>query len=291
MSSMQGCSISLPQAEEGREWLHLRRAVAGHGALPWGGFKALERRGQAVFDALEALGDALLAGLEESLPLPAGHLRAAAPTMADRRRYAAGSNPLSDSYMRLFHCRPPHALRWGALESSHPRLPTLHSSQHAPLSWCVLADPPGFDEEHRMHVDVGLLTVAPLALTQGLQVLQCTSSDDHRAGAGAGAGDGDDSDLGSWRWVDLEPPAAPGTIAVFGGEVLSLLSGGAVPALFHRIARPDAERPRVSMPFFQRPPREHVLSVPPGAGGGAPSKPMRMDEYWNRVLKRQPYNL
>ena len=54
------------------------------------------------------------------------------------------------------------------------------------------------------HIDVGLLTLAPLTAVAGLQaLLQERENEDGRP---------------NWRWFDLEP-SAPGTVVVFGGEV------------------------------------------------------------------------
>jgi isopenicillin N synthase-like dioxygenase len=58
-------------------------------------------------------------------------------------------------------------------------------------------------------------------------------------------------------------PCDPGSVAVNGGEMLDLASGGYYPATTHRVVNPtgdEARRPRMSLPLFLQPADEVVLA-------------------------------
>lgn len=88
------------------------------------------------------------------------------------------------------------------------------------------------------HEDINLLTVLPAANEPGLQLLDATG-----------------------RWHEV--PCDPGSVAVNGGEMLDLASGGYYPATTHRVVNPTgdaARRPRMSLPLFLHPADDVVLA-------------------------------
>lgn len=88
------------------------------------------------------------------------------------------------------------------------------------------------------HEDINLLTVLPASDEPGLELRR--------------------SD-GSWYPV----PCDPGSLAINGGEMLDLASGGYYPATTHRVINPmgdGARRARMSLPFFLHPADDVVLA-------------------------------
>jgi isopenicillin N synthase-like dioxygenase len=88
------------------------------------------------------------------------------------------------------------------------------------------------------HEDINLLTVLPAANEPGLELLDATG-----------------------RWFAV--PCDPGSLAVNGGEMLDLASGGYYPATTHRVVNPTGEavtRPRMSLPLFLHPADDVVLA-------------------------------
>jgi isopenicillin N synthase-like dioxygenase len=88
------------------------------------------------------------------------------------------------------------------------------------------------------HEDINLLTVLPASDEAGLELL------------------GTD---GAWYPV----PCDPGSLAVNGGEMLDLASGGYYPATTHRVVNPTgdaARRPRMSLPLFLHPADDVILA-------------------------------
>jgi isopenicillin N synthase-like dioxygenase len=88
------------------------------------------------------------------------------------------------------------------------------------------------------HEDINLLTVLPASDEPGLELLGAN---------------------GEWYPV----PCDPGSLAVNGGEMLDLASGGYYPATTHRVVNPVGEaalRPRMSLPLFLHPADDVVLA-------------------------------
>ena len=88
------------------------------------------------------------------------------------------------------------------------------------------------------HEDINLLTVLPASDEAGLELLGTN---------------------GEWYPV----PCDPGSLAVNGGEMLDLASGGYYPATTHRVVNPTGEaalRPRMSLPMFLHPADDVVLA-------------------------------
>ena len=88
------------------------------------------------------------------------------------------------------------------------------------------------------HEDINLLTVLPASDQPGLELLGAN---------------------GEWYPV----PCDPGSLAVNGGEMLDLASGGYYPATTHRVVNPVGEaalRPRMSLPLFLHPGDDVVLA-------------------------------
>jgi isopenicillin N synthase-like dioxygenase len=88
------------------------------------------------------------------------------------------------------------------------------------------------------HEDINLLTVLPASDEPGLELLGTN---------------------GEWYPV----PCDPGSLAVNGGEMLDLASGGHYPATTHRVVNPTGEgalRPRMSLPLFLHPADDVVLA-------------------------------
>ncbi len=88
------------------------------------------------------------------------------------------------------------------------------------------------------HEDINLLTVLPAADEPGLELLRAD---------------------GSWYPVPLDH----GALAINGGEMLDLASGGYFPATTHRVVNPSGEaatRPRMSLPMFLHPANDVVLA-------------------------------
>ena len=111
---------------------------------------------------------------------------------------------------------------------------------------------------------MGVLTLAPLSSTPGLQSLGLQPN-------------------GEWRWYDLEGERTHGLVAVFAGEVLARLIG--LRPLIHRVVRQPVER--ISMPYFQRTPAEHRVGGW-SDGGGRDAIEMRN---MFQMLKQVPYNV
>jgi isopenicillin N synthase-like dioxygenase len=88
------------------------------------------------------------------------------------------------------------------------------------------------------HEDINLLTVLPASNEAGLELLGTN---------------------GQWYPV----PCDPGSLAVNGGEMLDLASGGYYPATTHRVINPSGEaalRQRMSLPLFLHPADDVVLA-------------------------------
>jgi isopenicillin N synthase-like dioxygenase len=88
------------------------------------------------------------------------------------------------------------------------------------------------------HEDINLLTVLPASDQPGLELLDTN---------------------GMWHAV----PCDPGSLAVNGGEMLDLASGGWYPATTHRVVNPIGEaasKPRMSLPLFLHPADDVVLA-------------------------------
>ncbi len=86
------------------------------------------------------------------------------------------------------------------------------------------------------HEDINLLTVLPASDAPGLELLDRN---------------------GEWYPV----PCDPGSLAINGGEMLDLATGGYYPATTHRVVNPtgsDARRARMSLPLFLHP-ADHVV--------------------------------
>jgi isopenicillin N synthase-like dioxygenase len=99
-------------------------------------------------------------------------------------------------------------------------------------------------ERAAAHEDINLLTVLPASDQAGLELL------------------GTDG-----RWYPV--PCDPGSLAVNGGEMLDLASGGYFPATTHRVVNPigdAARRPRMSLPLFLQPADEVILAEGRTAG-------------------------
>jgi isopenicillin N synthase-like dioxygenase len=101
----------------------------------------------------------------------------------------------------------------------------------------LLGDVPEGAVRAAAHEDINLLTVLPASDQPGLELL--------------GTG-------GQWFAV----PCDPGSLAVNGGEMLDLASGGYYPATTHRVVNPVGEaarHPRMSLPLFLHPADDVVL--------------------------------
>ena len=86
------------------------------------------------------------------------------------------------------------------------------------------------------HEDINLITLLPEATEPGLELLQRDGS-----------------------WLPIHP--VPGQLIADTGDMLQRMTNGRFPATTHRVkAPPNAEGPRYSMPFFQHPHPDHVLS-------------------------------
>lgn len=88
------------------------------------------------------------------------------------------------------------------------------------------------------HEDINLLTLLPAATQPGLQLL---------------TRDGE--------WLNITPP--PGTIILDTGDMMSAVTGGALPATTHRVINPKEKKSggRLSMPFFMHPKPDAVLNA------------------------------
>lgn len=85
------------------------------------------------------------------------------------------------------------------------------------------------------HEDINLITLLVGATEPGLQILT-------REGA----------------WLNVQP--IPGQLIVDSGDMLQLMTNGRIPSTTHRVlAPPDADGPRLSMPFFIHPHPDFVL--------------------------------
>jgi isopenicillin N synthase-like dioxygenase len=103
----------------------------------------------------------------------------------------------------------------------------------------IIRYPPSPDAGLRSgaHRDTNLLTLLPAATGVGLQVR-----------------------VPDGTWSDV--PCEAGTIAVNGGVMLEMLSGGHYPSALHRVVVPEgsaAARPRMAMPLFLHPAHDVVL--------------------------------
>lgn len=95
----------------------------------------------------------------------------------------------------------------------------------------------------QVHVDIGLMTLIPLAATPGLQALDKT-----------------------WRvWADLEKTRRPRDLLVFFSDAIRVLTGGYIGGTVHRVMRHSALE-RMSIPFILRPPSDAPISLLPRAG-------------------------
>ena len=96
------------------------------------------------------------------------------------------------------------------------------------------------------HEDINLLTLLPAATEPGLQLL---------------THEGD--------WLDITPPA--GTIILDTGDMMSAVTGGALPATTHRVINPKGAEAsaRLSMPFFMHPRPDARLNSLVGTHEGA----------------------
>ncbi len=94
------------------------------------------------------------------------------------------------------------------------------------------------------HEDINLLTLLPAATQPGLQLL--TRQGD---------------------WLDIVPPA--GAIILDTGDMMNVITGGALPATTHRVVNPPGEstEARLSMPFFMHP-RPDARLIPLGRHSG-----------------------
>ncbi len=87
------------------------------------------------------------------------------------------------------------------------------------------------------HEDINLLTLLPAATQPGLQLLTPEG-----------------------EWLDIAPPA--GAIILDTGDMMTAVTGGALPATTHRVINPQgaSQGARLSMPFFMHPRPDAVLS-------------------------------
>jgi isopenicillin N synthase-like dioxygenase len=102
----------------------------------------------------------------------------------------------------------------------------------------LIGDVPDGAVRAAAHEDINLLTVLPASNEAGLELLGTN---------------------GQWYPV----PCDPGSLAVNGGEMLDLASGGYYPATTHRVVNPSGEaalRPRMSLPLFLHPADDVVLA-------------------------------
>ena len=102
----------------------------------------------------------------------------------------------------------------------------------------LIGDVPDGAVRAAAHEDINLLTVLPASNEAGLELL---------------------GPNGQWYPV----PCDPGSLAVNGGEMLDLASGGYYPATTHRVVNPSgeaAQRPRMSLPLFLHPADDVVLA-------------------------------
>lgn len=90
------------------------------------------------------------------------------------------------------------------------------------------------------HEDINLMTVLPVATEPGLQLM---------------TRDGD--------WIDVQTP--PNVMVCDSGDMMQLLTGGALRSTTHRVVNPsgDANRSRYSIPFFCHPRGDAVLQDDP----------------------------
>lgn len=102
----------------------------------------------------------------------------------------------------------------------------------------LAADPPPGSMRAAPHEDINLLTVLPAADAPGLQVLGRDGS-----------------------WINVADDA--GTITINAGDMLQLITGGAVRSATHRVINPsgpDASASRLSTPLFIQPADDVVLA-------------------------------
>lgn len=94
-----------------------------------------------------------------------------------------------------------------------------------------------------IHVDIGLLTLIPLASTPGLQAI----------------------DKARRVWVDLERDVRPRDLLVFPSDAFRVLTGGYIGGTVHRVMR-HPSRERYSVPFILRPCSDARIATLPRAG-------------------------
>jgi isopenicillin N synthase-like dioxygenase len=116
------------------------------------------------------------------------------------------------------------------------------------------------------HEDINLLTLLPVATRPGLELL-------NRHG----------------DWISVESP--PNAIICDTGDMMSLLTGGEMPATTHRVVNPEGEGDggRLSLPFFMHPHPHAPLAPLAPLNGGRSTHPLcnahlTAHEFLNRRL-------
>jgi isopenicillin N synthase-like dioxygenase len=110
------------------------------------------------------------------------------------------------------------------------------------------------------HEDINLMTILPASTHSGLQLL---------------THDG--------RWMDVT--TKPGVLVCDTGDMMNLITGGQLPATTHRVVNPvgsDRSQPRYSMPFFQHPHPDFMLS--PILDSDSDEEPIRADDFLRQRL-------
>lgn len=92
-------------------------------------------------------------------------------------------------------------------------------------------------------MDIGLMTLIPLATTPGLQAL----------------------DKSLRVWADLERGRRERDVLIFPSDVFRILTGGYLAGTVHRVLRHSAME-RLSIPFILRPPHDCPIAPLPRAG-------------------------
>lgn len=105
------------------------------------------------------------------------------------------------------------------------------------------------------HEDINLVTVLPVSTRPGLELM-------NRQG----------------QWMAVHTP--PNVMVCDTGDMMSLLTGGRMPATTHRVVNPEGpgDGGRLSMPFFLHPRPDAILSR-------SGNKEVRADEYLHQRLK------
>ena len=154
-------------------------------------------------------------------------------------RYAEIATDLAKTLLGWVEANTPAEV---AARFSQPLASMIEGSRRTLLR--VLRYPPlGGDEADgavraAAHEDINLLTVLPAANEPGLELLDAAG-----------------------RWYAV--PCDPGSVAVNGGEMLDLASGGYYPATTHRVVNPIGEaatKARMSLPLFLHPADDVVLA-------------------------------